>query len=178
MGSLGKPGDPCCLTLSIHLHKCQGGPPRFDLSSRPERSVAEGSAVLRCWRNGTRRRLAHADSLVPESETADPSATLRSGRDDKLKAGRPPWHGWRWMDKVKQEGPRDAAGFPVQLGGIKASPGLLVRRAGFQTRKNASVYKSSSSGALIVYAERPRRCQRSKWRRNHTALRYHWHGCH
>ena len=24
------------------------------------------------------------------------------GRDDKVKRGGPPWHGWRWMDRVRQ----------------------------------------------------------------------------
>ena len=42
---LGRCGDPCWLTLSIHLPHCQGGSPPSNLSSRPERSVAEGSAV-------------------------------------------------------------------------------------------------------------------------------------
>jgi hypothetical protein len=36
---------PRCLTLSLHLHHCQGGPPPLNLSSRPERSAAEGPAV-------------------------------------------------------------------------------------------------------------------------------------
>jgi hypothetical protein len=43
-----------------------------------------------------------AHSLVPESGTADPSATLRSGRDDKFEGGGPPWHGWRRMDRVEK----------------------------------------------------------------------------
>ena len=33
------------MTLSLHLHHCQGGPPPSNLSSRPERSVGEGPAV-------------------------------------------------------------------------------------------------------------------------------------
>ena len=102
---LSKLDGYCCLTLSIHLHHRQGEPPPFNLSSRPEQSVGEGPAVCAAWRNGTRRRFAHGAFAVPESETAGPSPTLCSGRDDKLKGVGPPWRWWRWMDRVKQQDP-------------------------------------------------------------------------
>jgi hypothetical protein len=37
----------------------------------------------------------HGTLAVPEGETADPSAALRSGRDDKVEAGVAPKHWWR-----------------------------------------------------------------------------------
>jgi hypothetical protein len=27
----------------------------------------------------------------------------RGRRDDKIKGGGPPWHGWRWMDRVEKK---------------------------------------------------------------------------
>ena len=35
-----------------------------------------------------------------ERRTADPSTPLRSGRDDKLKGGGPPWQWWKWRDRT------------------------------------------------------------------------------
>jgi hypothetical protein len=34
-------------------------------------------------------------SVSPSTQTADPSATLRFGRDDKVKGSGLPWLGWR-----------------------------------------------------------------------------------
>jgi hypothetical protein len=34
--------------------------------------------------------------------TAMEEIQVRSGRDDKFKGGGTPWHGWKWMDRVKR----------------------------------------------------------------------------
>ena len=44
-------------------------------------------------------------SVSPSTQTAGPSPTLRSGRDDKFKSAALPWQWWgRWRDRVKQRG--------------------------------------------------------------------------
>jgi hypothetical protein len=39
--------------------------------------------------------------------------SLRSGRDDKFEGGGPPWHGWRWMDRVNPRGSPDLPRLPT-----------------------------------------------------------------
>ena len=41
-------------------------------------------------------------SVFPSRQTAGPSTAQRSGRDDKVEGGGSPWHGWKWMDRVKK----------------------------------------------------------------------------
>jgi hypothetical protein len=88
----GQCGDGRCLTLSIH-HPRQGEPPPSNLSSRPERSVAEGPAV--CVDGKTEAGDSPtAHSLVPESGTAGPSVGMTNLRAAVH------LHGWRWMDRT------------------------------------------------------------------------------
>jgi hypothetical protein len=37
---------------------------------------------------------------------------VRSGRDDKVEGGGPPWHEWRWMDRVEKANLTDSQPCP------------------------------------------------------------------
>ena len=48
---------------------------------------------------------------------------IRSSRDDKVEGGGPPWHEWRWMDRVEKASLDETGAQPslrrcVALGGI------------------------------------------------------------
>jgi hypothetical protein len=102
------------LVLPLHLHHCPGGPPPLNLSSRPEwrdlqffspRPLLE-VFFDRAWRRdllfhfrAQRKRHGRIASGFRFSINAN-CRSLRSGRDDKFKGGRPPWRWWTWMDRV------------------------------------------------------------------------------
>jgi hypothetical protein len=69
----------------------------LNLSSRPERSGVEGSAVLSPAKQlRTLKALKAAELLDGEAHRR----SLGFARDDKLKGGGPPWQWWRRRDRT------------------------------------------------------------------------------
>jgi hypothetical protein len=84
---------------SIHLHQSQGGPRPLNLSSR--QSVAQRRDLRFHFRQKRmcRGRIASRFRFSIKANRR----SLGYARDDKVEGGGPPWHEWRWMDRVEKK---------------------------------------------------------------------------
>jgi hypothetical protein len=93
-------------------------------------SGAEGSAVPLSEHGKTASCTHLRDPVTPPAQTADPSAPLRFGRDDKVEGGVAPWQGWRWMDRAstpktgRLSSPREPLSIANRRHGLKPNPAL------------------------------------------------------
>jgi hypothetical protein len=87
--------------VSIPLHDCQGGPPPSTLSSRPERKRRGGTCSFTIGHSVCAVGGSPSGSVFQQSKLQVPPLRLRSGRDDKVEGGGPPWQSWRRMERVR-----------------------------------------------------------------------------
>jgi hypothetical protein len=65
---------------------------------------------------------------------------VRSGRDDKVEGGGPPWHGWRWMDRVGSQFGQDYSVLRACIGSAEAA-----RRAGTKQASRAAISRRKAA---------------------------------